>query len=575
MHYPNRKKHGIPRFPSIMIVIAAIMIVPVAQAAASGTAEKQKINLSFSFDDKATQESLFTAAPSSKIEWIKNAGKSNNTALKVTHIPDTTYTSAENAIRLTFAKPLPAGGTYNISAWFYAPAAGNEGKDTLTGPGVVLNGGYAYSYFKFPANFGTLPIGEWKEVNVKTPLMEVPLTTIDFRLVVNDKPKHADVWYIDDIVISQVGELQKIAVPEWDLTLPSIAETYENSFLVGNVMDSGQTTDPAVTAMYKHQYNVMTPENEMKPQYLSPSKGVYNFTNADKLTSWAKANGIPVHGHTLVWHSQSAAWLTTDAGGKALTRAEARVNMQEYISNVAGHFRGEVVSWDVVNEALDGGDGIPTDWKTVSRKGSPWFLAYENGADRSKGESGADYVYDAFVFARIADPDATLYYNDYNETDGWKREAMALLAEELNRKWKTDPRNTDTTRLLVEGLGMQSHYWTDDLYVGAVEGTIARFIKAGVKISITELDIPGGTYSNQRTPPQNKNEALWQARLYARLFQIYKKYAGDIERVTFWGKADSQSWRSNGSPLLFDKTFAAKQSFYAVIDPDGFLKNNP
>ena len=532
--------------------------------------------LTFTFDDKTTEEKLFTVAASAEIEWVKETGvgKSDDTALKVTHIDGKTYTSYDNAVRLTFKEPLPAGGIYNISVWFYAPSKGNEDKDTLTGPGIVLNEEYALSEFKLPSNFGTLPLEQWKEVNVRTPLMQKPLKTIDFRLVVNDEPKHADVWYIDDIVISQVGELKKIVTPEWDLSLPSLAEIYKDYFMMGNVMNPNQTADADLTAMYKHHYNLVTAENDMKPQYLSPAKGQYNFTNADTLISWAEANNIKVHGHTLVWHSQSAAWLTTGADGKPLTRAEARANMKEYITKVAGHFKGKVISWDVVNETFSDGSGIPADWKSALRKDAPWYLAYENGADKSKGESGADYIYDAFVFTRLTDPDATLFYNDYNETDSWKREAMAMMAEELNKKWKRDERNTQPDRLLIEVLGMQAHYWTANLDVNTVDAAIARFVKAGVKVAITELDIPYGSYSNQHTTPLTKEEELFQARLYAQLFKVYKKYASSIERVTFWGKADSQSWRAKGSPLLFDRTFAAKQAFYAVIDPEGFLRSN-
>ncbi|NWL89336.1 hypothetical protein DMN77_17405 [Paenibacillus sp. 79R4] len=520
--------------------------------------------LHYNFDNEAEQGSLFTSAASSNIEWINQSGigKNDDTVLKVTHIPGTSYTSADNAVRLTLAEPLPAGGVYNISVWIYAPAAGNEGKGVLTGPGVVLNQDYANSAYKLPSSPGTLPIDQWKEVNVQTPLMENPLQSIDFRLVVNDAANHAEVWYIDQIVISQVGDLKEI--PKWDLTLPSIADTYSQYFMIGNVMSAGQTTDAGNTAMYEHHYNIMTPENDMKPQYLSSAKGVYNYSNADTLVEWAEANNILVHGHTLVWHSQSAPWLTTDTDNKPLTRAEAQSNMKDYIDHVAGHFKGKLASWDVVNEAFDGGFGIPTDWKTVLRKNSPWYMAYENGADASKGESGADYIYDAFVFARLADPGATLYYNDYNENEPWKREAMALMAEDLNEKWKTDARNTEPGRLLVEGIGMQAHYWIQSLNPDTVEASIARFAQAGVKVSITELDIPS-------TGALTKEDEALQAELYAKLFVIFKKYASSIERVTFWGKADSQSWRASGSPLLFDKALAAKPAYYAVIDPENYL----
>lgn len=526
------------------------------------------------FDDKAAHESLFSPGSSSVIEWVKKTGigKDDDTVLKVTHIPGETYTSAYNAVRLTLKEPLPAGGIYKISVWFYAPTEGNENKYTLTGPGVVLNNEYASNQFKLPAYYGTLPLDQWKHVDVQTPLMESPLSTIDFRLVVNDEDRHADVWYIDEIVISQVGELQKIEVPHWDLTLPSLAEAYKDYFDIGNVMNPAQTTDAELTTMYKTHYNVVTAENEMKPQSLSPQKGKYNYDGADRIIRWAEENGIKVHGHTLVWHSQSAQWLTYNASGQVLTREEARANMEEYIKNVAGHFRGKVVSWDVVNEAI--ADGAGGSWQNALRKDSPWYLAYENGADASKGESGADYLYDAFVFARLADPNATLFYNDYNETDSLKREMIASMVEALNKKWKTDARNTQPDRLLVEGIGMQAHYWTSDLKPLEVDATIARFIATGARVIVTELDIPYGSYSNQKNTPLTEAEELQQAMLYAQVFEVYKKYADHIDRVTFWGKADPQSWRGQSSPLLFDKALQPKQSFYAVLDSEGFLLKN-
>lgn len=364
--------------------------------------------------------------------------------------------------------------------------------------------------------------------------------------------------------------VQAFAADEWDLTLPSLVEAYEDSFLLGNIISPNQM-DANTTEMYKQQYNVVTAENAMKPQYLSSAKGQYDFSGAEPIVAWAQENDILLHGHTLVWHSQSARWLTTNSDNTLATREQARENMQEYINNVAGYYAGKVISWDVVNEAFDGGSLPFDDWRDVLRKYSPWYRAYANGADTEKGESGADYIYDAFVFARLADPNAILEYNDYNETEDWKREAMALMAEELNEKWKTDPRNTDPSRKLVEGLGMQSHHFTEHPDVSTIEASIQRFIQTGVRITVSELDVPVGHYNGPTSPTLTYDQQVEQAIYYARLFEYYKAYDAHITRVTLWGQSDGRSWRGDYSPQLFDRNYAPKEAFYAVLDPSGYL----
>lgn len=502
------------------------------------------------------------------ITLTKDFAASGTGSLSVAPTADNNYSGV--ALRNeNLETPMMPGGKYKLTA-----KALSE-KDATLGVRVeTKDSGGRDTYGSVGSTKPRLAAGKWADVSMvfTVPADHQSVVSIVFH---NDDMIPELNFYLDDVKLEVLTQpepqLGEIVVPEWDLKLSSIAATYKNQFDIGNIMSASETTNTDTTAMFKHHYNVVTAENDMKPLYLSPQKGRYVFTNADTLINWAEANNINVHGHTLVWHSQSAAWLTAGADNKPLTRDEARQNMKDYIDNVAGHFKDKVVSWDVVNEAFDGGSKIPTDWKTALRKNSPWYIAYENGADKSKGESGADYIYDAFAYARLADPGATLSYNDYNENEPWKREAMALMAEDLNTKWKTDPRNTQPDRLLVEVLGMQAHYWVGDLDVDTIDASIERFAKAGVKVYVTELDIPGGTYSNQKSSALTRDEEILQAQLYAKLFNIYKKHADSIERVTFWGKADSQSWRANGSPVLFDKAFTAKQSYYAVVDPDGYL----
>jgi GH35 family endo-1,4-beta-xylanase len=550
---------------AVIMVFGTLFTVPVL---AASNDSKTMHTFDFTPADQTTKESWFSPSPASEVAWHSESGigVDDDYVLKGTHI-GTDYTGANNAIRLTLPQALTAGYVYNIQVSVYVPSALNQGKGTLTGPGVVLNNAYAHNTYKLPSSPGTIEMDKWKTLDIKTPVMTEDLESIDFRFVTNNAVNHPDVWYIDNIVISQIGDPQPI--PTWDLKIDSLAKTYEDNFLFGNVLEPSQLKTKT-TDMYKSYYNAVTLENAMKPISLSNAKGVYNFSNADSVVAWAQENGVKVHGHTLVWHSQSPDWVYKNTDGTPLTRSEARQNLKDYIDKVASHFAGKVISWDVVNEALDGGSLPITDWKNVARK-SPWYTAYANGADTANGESGADFIYDAFVYARQADPNATLYYNDYNETDAWKREAIAQMAEDLNAKWLTDSRNTDPSRKLIEGVGMQSHYNNISPTPSQVEASIQRFIQAGVMISVSELDVGYGRYNGPKYPTLTLEQEIEQAIYYARLFEIYKAYDAHIERVTVWGMADTLSWRSENSPVLFNGMFAPKQAYYAVLDPGGYL----
>ena len=529
--------------------------------------EEDVINIHFNDADKALYENRFAEnGGQAAIEWVHQSGigHGDDYVLKGSHVGND-YTGANNAIRLTLPEPLQKGGVYRVSYWVYVPSADNGGKGTLTGPGFVLNGDYAGAtgVSKFPSAPGTIALDQWKQVNVVLPKIEIaPINTLDFRFVTNDAPNHPDVWYIDDIAITLVdkSEVQDLV---WDLSLPSLKEAYKDLFLFGNAIEVNSITNPEFSAMYNHHYNAVTPGNAMKPISISSAKGVYNYTGADQIVDWALANEIAVHGHTLLWHSQSPAWLNPEG----TTRAEAKANLQEYINNVAGHFAGKVISWDVANEVfIDGGSG---NWKNQIRSDATnglWYRAYANGADTAKGESGADYLYDAFVFTRLADPNAVLYYNDYNEDYVAKSTAIAAMVVELNEQWENDPRNTEPGRLLIEGIGMQSHYGSGTS-VAAVEASIQRFIATGAKLSVSELDAT--RYNNQ--PMLNQAEQEEQAQFFAQLFLVYTKYAAHIERVTIWGTEDRTSWRSAGHPTLFDEYYRAKEAFMAVIDPYNYL----
>jgi endo-1,4-beta-xylanase len=383
-------------------------------------------------------------------------------------------------------------------------------------------------------------------------------------------------FFVDDFSLTT---LEDGGIPQASIDLPSLHERYKDFFLFGTAVSASDMTGRRFDLVERH-FNVITAGNAMKPDALTrPERGEFRFDVADSLINPALEAGFDVIGHTLVWHSQSRDWLIADDDGEILTRSEARDNMENYINTVAGHFKGRVIAWDVVNEAFkDNVNSNFTNWRDELRtqnstnNRNSWYRAYANGADVDAGECGSDYLYDAFVFTRIADPGAVLYYNDFNEEFLGKREAIAQMTEELNERWLDDPRNTEPDRLLIEGLGMQAHYWTSQLNPADVEATIVRWAQTGAEISITELDIPMGSWNNY-LELNFKNE-MRQAELYAELFLIFKKHADKIERVTIWGIDDVTSWRRPGAPLLFDEEGYAKYAFYAVLDPAGFLAGN-
>ena len=561
---------------ALICVVMCLTLIPLTTFPVS--AETERLLFSCTFDDEEVESKYWAPNGSAAdIEWFTapNAGHGDDTALRVTN-NGTTFNSAENAVRLTLPEPLAPGGVYRVVAWCFAALDENPGKTVLTGPGFVINDDYAGAQgaVKFPPDFGTLPFDEWKAIDVTLPVLTQAINTLDFRIVINDAPKHPDVWYWDGIEIYQVGEVEDIRIPEWDLQLPSLAEAFKGHFPVGNIMESSSRWMSEHEEMFLRYYNAATVENSMKPLYIAPNANTLNFVSADTAVEWAENNGIALHGHTLVWHSQSPEWLTYDENRNVLTRAEAKANLERFITAYAGRYVGRVASWDVVNEAFNNSISPNTDWKSVLRRGtsaemsSAWYAAYSNGIDTDAGEAPYDYIYDAFVFARLAAPDAVLFYNDFNEEEPGKRNAIADMADYFNNKWKDDARNTQPDRKLIEGIGMQAHYWVSTLDPNDVEDSIKRFIESGLRIRITELDIPMGSWSNQREVGLEVTDAELeeQASLFRDLFRIFVRHSEHIDAVTIWGLADSHSWRARGLPLLFDEFYEAKPAFWAVLE---------
>ena len=325
-----------------------------------------------------------------------------------------------------------------------------------------------------------------------------------------------------------------------------LKESYRSFFPVGNVVSPRDLGTPRFDLLKKH-FDILTAENAMKPLYLQREKGAFTFETSDALVNAVLEAGMKMHGHTLAWHQQSPEWINREGIG----RDEAIENLITHAKTVAGHFRGRVVSWDVLNEAIVDNPPNPNDWKASLRQ-TPWLAAI-----------GPEYIEIVFRAAREADPDAALYYNDYNLDNRNKALAVYNMVKELNEQ------NPNVGgRPLIDAVGMQGHYRVN-MNLDNVASSLQRFAGLGVKVSITELDVQAGVNSTL-TPAQ----ALEQGAVYAQLFAIFRANAEVLGRVTIWGLDDGSSWRSMTSPTLFDRDLQEKPAFYGALDPAAFLTEN-
>ena len=425
---------------------------------------------------------------------------------------------------------------------------------------------------------------------------------------------------------------------------PSLAEAFGEYFMIGIGYDRPSVWAlPGVTEGVLHHYNAVTAGNRHKPgvllSYSQPNRWIWNWGNigwagdADGLVRFAEENDMAMIGHTLTWHGQSVAWLTTRTddqghplpGHPPVTREQAIYNMHRYISTVASRYRGQIYSWDVLNEVMWGQFqewSQRRDWRHFIRRGeghrgdaeiphggfdpsargnSQWYSAFANGANRAAGECGTDFIYYAFKFARRYDPFAVLYYNDYNDEAPGKRDAIAAMVIDLNNRWAHDRENNPEAvaqgqqyngRLLIEGIGMQAHYsvnrWTasgplNPQFYNHVRTAINLYRATGARISITELDIAlnvdatgnplaQGVSSIGADATLSARQLEMQAQRYAELFRIWLENQDYIARITFWNINDYHCWIRHHQANHVDRNWNIKPAWTAVMET---LRNAP
>jgi len=381
------------------------------------------------------------------------------------------------------------------------------------------------------------------------------------------------------------------------MSLPPLKDQFKNYFLIGNILrGSGDITGTGASAeignaQLTRHFNAITAENHMKPGYLINGHdngtftwNTWNQTTADNFVIAAEKAGMKVIGHTLLWHSQNPQWVWDQIAGKTGTtvanKEQALTIMRGYITEVMTRYKGKIYSWDVLNEIFPDNAGNSTDWKDAMRRGAggegqdanPWYAVI-----------GSDFVYEAFLAARRADPNAILYYNDYNTDNANRARLIYDMVKEVNDKYLsgTDkPENETSGRLLIEGIGMQEHH-NFSVSAASIRTTINKFRTLNVSgrnkiiLSVSELDViaynqyndltaAGGQGADQSHNSLSTNQQLLtQAARYSEYMKVYIENADIIERVSLWGITDNTSWRSRGLPLLFDHASKAKPAYYS------------
>lgn len=338
---------------------------------------------------------------------------------------------------------------------------------------------------------------------------------------------------------------------------PSLKTSYQDDFLIGAALGAEHINgeNPKATTLIAREFNSISPENIMKWMHIHPTPDSFDFSMPDKFVALGEKHDMNMIAHTLVWHSQLAPWVEKINGD-----AEMEAVLEKHISTIVGQYKGRIDGWDVVNEALNE-DG--TLRETVFLK-----------------TMGEDYLTTSFKLAEAADPDAELYYNDYNIEQEAKRNGCIEVIKKIRANGGR-----------VDGVGIQGHWSLKGASIEEIEASILAYSKLGLKVMFTELDITvlpnpwdlegaaveqnyeGGPYMNPFPESLPDSVQVKLAERYQDIFELFVKHRDKITRVTFWGLNDSHSWlngwpikdRTN-YPLLFDRNFEPKKAYHSVME---------
>ena len=339
-----------------------------------------------------------------------------------------------------------------------------------------------------------------------------------------------------------------------------LKDAYKDYFMIGVSLNQRNVSDNDQISLIKSEFNSITAENDMKPGELHPKEGEWDWEKADKIANFCRQNGIKLRGHCLCWHSQFADWMFEDKKGRPVKKEVFYERLREHIHAVVNRYKDVVYAWDVVNEAISDGGGR-------GRRGEEPNPYRES---RHYQLCGDEFIAKAFEFAHEADPNALLFYNDYNECDPGKRDRIYNMVKKMQ-----------DAGVPIHGIGMQGHYNIYGPSEEDIDAAITKYSQIVKHIHVTELDVRvnqemGGQLRFSRG--ENKPLAGYLNTMltdqYNRIFRIFRKHKDVIDCVTFWNLGDRDSWLGvNNHPLPFDENYKPKQAYYVIKNFNTSLDN--
>jgi endo-1,4-beta-xylanase len=277
------------------------------------------------------------------------------------------------------------------------------------------------------------------------------------------------------------------------------------------------------------QFNMTTPENELKWFATEPEPGDFHFYWGDKIVAFAQQNNMRIHGHTLVWFDSLPDWVTNGT----FTRDELIAVLKRHIETIMLHYKGKIQEWDVVNEAIEhSGNGLRDNI----------FLRV----------IGPEYIDMAFQFAHEADPNAILFYNDFG-TENWPLKSntqFSLLKGMLQRG------------VPVNAVGLQMHEYSDNpIPVQVYKTELQRLASLGLRVGVTEFD------ASSKEPQKNPlaMRLAVQAQTYANAVDACLSVPA-CKSFTIWGVNDKTTHQADLAPVIFDVNNQPKPAYTSVMN---------